>query len=192
MAYDIVVIGLGPTPMLWPITSGSPNVTISGLPAVRKGDHHIYGFEVKGEGDPNVLIDGRPAMRIGSDSIPAPSTIFTPASATLKLPAMEISGATPESNAVSLTNAEGSAARTLYWLELKLIAGDALTFKVENFGSYHGFGEAATFNITTHTLHIPYLYLGGETTYWLDMQLSAGGEVVLELIEFGENPSPAD
>lgn len=52
------------------ITSGSPNVTIGGLPAARQGDTGTHStccganmFEITG-GDAGVLIDGKPAARL--------------------------------------------------------------------------------------------------------------------------------
>ena len=60
-----------PLPVTGPIITGSPNVTVDGRPAARKGDDGIHAscsgqniFKIA-EGDPNVLIDGRPAARIG-------------------------------------------------------------------------------------------------------------------------------
>ncbi len=57
-----------------PIISGSPTVTIDGLPAARKGDKGIHSaccgsntFEITG-GDPTVLIDGKPAARVGDET----------------------------------------------------------------------------------------------------------------------------
>jgi len=63
-----------PHPVEGPILTGSPNVTIEGLPAARKGDTGIHAaccgantFEIA-EGDPTVLIDGRPAARWGHET----------------------------------------------------------------------------------------------------------------------------
>jgi uncharacterized Zn-binding protein involved in type VI secretion len=61
-----------PHPTHGPVTSGSPNVLINGLPAARVGDHGVAAaccgpntFEIV-EGDGSVLINGRPAAKIGS------------------------------------------------------------------------------------------------------------------------------
>lgn len=60
-----------PHPAAGPITGGSPNVLIKGLPAARAGDPGVHmtcsgpNIFVIQSGDPSVLIDGRPAARIG-------------------------------------------------------------------------------------------------------------------------------
>ena len=57
-----------------PIITGSPNVTIRGKPAARKGDDGVHAacsgpntYKIA-KGDPGVLIDGRPAARIGDET----------------------------------------------------------------------------------------------------------------------------
>lgn len=54
-----------------PIITGSPNVTVNGSPAARKGDTGVHAaccgantFKIA-EGDPKVLINGKPAARVG-------------------------------------------------------------------------------------------------------------------------------
>jgi uncharacterized Zn-binding protein involved in type VI secretion len=55
-----------------PLVTGSPTVTVMGVPAGRVGDTGIHAACCGGniwevvEGDPEVLIDGRPAAKIGS------------------------------------------------------------------------------------------------------------------------------
>lgn len=63
-----------PHPVQGPISSGSPNVFIDGLPAARAGDTGMHaggcgptGFVIK-TGDPSVLIDGKPAARVGDQT----------------------------------------------------------------------------------------------------------------------------
>lgn len=57
-----------------PITSGSPNVFIDGVPAARVGDTGKHALccgpntYVIQTGDPNVLIDGKPAARLGDQT----------------------------------------------------------------------------------------------------------------------------
>lgn len=58
-----------------PIITGSPNVTIDGIPAARVGDKGTatpccgpQTFEII-EGDPDVLIDGKPAARLGDKTL---------------------------------------------------------------------------------------------------------------------------
>ena len=60
-----------PSMVQGPVTSGSPNVTISGLPAARVGDEGVHSaccgantFKIL-EGDASVMINGKPAARIG-------------------------------------------------------------------------------------------------------------------------------
>lgn len=60
-----------PHPCIGPITQGSPNVYIDGMPAARKGDVGVHAaccgsnsFTIV-EGDPNVLINGKPAAKKG-------------------------------------------------------------------------------------------------------------------------------
>ncbi len=63
-----------PHPVQGPISSGSPNVFIDGLPAARAGDTGMHAggcgptnFVIK-TGDPSVLIDGKPAARVGDQT----------------------------------------------------------------------------------------------------------------------------
>lgn len=60
-----------PLPVIGPITTGSPNVFIDGVPAARVGDVGVHSacagpntFEIV-EGDSSVLINGRAAARVG-------------------------------------------------------------------------------------------------------------------------------
>jgi hypothetical protein len=164
------------------------------LPAARKGDL-VALFPILA-GDENVLIDGKPAARIGDKTtcgtILTASSSFNTNTTSLKIPALELAGATPKKSSHSVLSAESSGTRTLYWLDLKLIAGDTITFNVANLGSYQGSGEAATLDISTNTLHVPYLYLGGSTTYWLDLQLKVGEQIELELGDYGVNQTDSD
>lgn len=64
-----------PHPTVGPIISGSPNVSIVGLPAARVGDRGVHAvccgpnmFTLK-TGDNNVLIDGKPAARKGDMAV---------------------------------------------------------------------------------------------------------------------------
>lgn len=57
-----------------PIITGSPNVTVNGSPAARKGDTGVHAaccgpntFKIV-EGDPKVLINGKPAARVGDET----------------------------------------------------------------------------------------------------------------------------
>jgi uncharacterized Zn-binding protein involved in type VI secretion len=61
-----------PHPTVGPVTTGSPNVLVNGLPAARVGDRGVAAaccgpntFEIT-EGDGSVLINGRAAAKIGS------------------------------------------------------------------------------------------------------------------------------
>ena len=107
IAIPIGPVGI-PTVLVLPIITGSPNVTISGLPAVRQGDYNVYGYEVLGDGDPNVLIDGLRAMKTGEGNIVGPATVFSPSTATLKIPALEFAGTGPNITSNRRTNAETS------------------------------------------------------------------------------------
>ena len=60
-----------PHPVSGPITTGSPDVLLNGLPAARVGDTGVHAsccgpntFKIV-EGDPEVLINGKPAARFG-------------------------------------------------------------------------------------------------------------------------------
>jgi len=64
-----------PHAVVGPAISGSPNVTVGGVPALRKGDEGIHAaccgantFKVA-EGDASVLINGKPAARIGHKTL---------------------------------------------------------------------------------------------------------------------------
>ncbi len=61
-----------PHPTVGPIATGSPTVTVDGLPAARVGDTGVHAaccgpnMYTIASGDPSVLIDGRPAAMVGS------------------------------------------------------------------------------------------------------------------------------
>ena len=66
-----------PHPTMGPITDGSKNVSIDGMPAARVGDPGVHTLAaccgpntfVITTGDPNVLIDGKPAARVGDQTL---------------------------------------------------------------------------------------------------------------------------
>lgn len=176
-----------------PITSGSPNVTINGLPAARVGDTGANGIKII-TGDENVLIDGLRAARIG-DEVGGPGwgfilmgcASFDVQTTTLHVPSLELAGASEKSIGRGLENSVHSETRTLYWVDLLLTSGDTLTFTLGDFGIWEGSGGSATFDVSTNTLHIPYLYMGGSTNYWLDLVLTEGDQIDFQLTGYDEN-----